>query len=173
MSIVPLECRSWAIKQTRNETAIESTAVMGMNLGRSERQPGAYIIWRSSELRVVSTSDTLFDEPLFPWRPKEDQRPPDPPPLPSDGDVAQPPTLPPGDEQWTNPAKIESNLAAEFVPAPHTKVPPLRLTLAPHASRTVCSSSSLALMRGLTGLWPSCSGWASRLCPSTTTLMEV
>ena len=67
---MPFGCRAWAIKQTRNKTAIESTAVMGMNLGRSERQPGAYIIWLPSELRVVSTSGALFDESLFPYRPK-------------------------------------------------------------------------------------------------------
>ena len=44
MSIMPFGCRAWAIKQTRNKTAIESTAVIGVNLGRSERQPGAYIV---------------------------------------------------------------------------------------------------------------------------------
>ena len=71
MSIMPFRCRAWAIKQTRNKTAaIESTAVMGVTLGRSERQPGAYIIWLPSELRVVSTSGALFDESLFPYRPK-------------------------------------------------------------------------------------------------------
>ena len=91
----------------------------GVNLGRSERQPGSYITWLPSELRAVSTSDALFDESLFPYRPKGDQRPEDPPPLPYDGDPQQPPTLPPGDEQRINPAKIESNLAAEFARASH------------------------------------------------------
>jgi len=39
--------------------------------------------------------------------------------LPCDGDPQQPPTLPPDDEQRINPAKIESNLAAEFARASH------------------------------------------------------
>ena len=65
----------------------------------------------------VSTSDALFDETRFPWRPKGDQRPEDPPPLPGDGDAAQPPTLPPADEAHTNHSRIESNLAVEFARA--------------------------------------------------------
>ena len=83
------------MKQTRCKTTIDSTAAMGIKLGRSERQPGAYVVWLPSELLVVSTFDALFDETLFPWRPKGDQRPEDPPPLPGDGDAAQPPMLPP------------------------------------------------------------------------------
>ena len=67
------------MKQTRSKTNIDSTAMMGINLGRSERQPGAYIIWLQDQLRAVSTSDALFDETLFPWRAKGDQRPEDPP----------------------------------------------------------------------------------------------
>ena len=63
MSIMPFGCRAWAIKQTRAKTAIESTAIMGVNLGRSERQPGSYVIWLPPEQRAVSTSDALFDEP--------------------------------------------------------------------------------------------------------------
>ena len=39
--------------------------------------------------------------------------------MPCDGDPQQPPTLPPDDEQRINPAKIESNLAAEFARASH------------------------------------------------------
>ena len=39
-----------------------------------------------------------------------------PPPLPGDGDAAQPPTLPPADERQTN-SRIESNLAVEFARA--------------------------------------------------------
>ena len=101
MSIMPWGCRAWAVKQTRCKTTNDSTAMMGINLGRSERQPGAYLIWVQAELRAVSTSDALFDETLFPWRPKGDQRPEDPPPLPGDGDAAQPPTLPPADERQT------------------------------------------------------------------------
>ena len=91
--------------------------MMGINLGKSERQPGAYVIWVQAELRAVSTSDALFDETLFPWRPKGDQRPEDPPPLPGDGDAAQPPTLLPADEGHTNQSRIESNLAVEFARA--------------------------------------------------------
>ena len=87
---------------------------MDINLGRSERQPGAYVIWLQAELRVVSMSDALFDESMFPWRPKGDERLEEPPPLPGDGDAAQPPTLPPADEGHTNPSRIESNLAVEF-----------------------------------------------------------
>ena len=97
--------------------------MMGINLGRSERQPGAYLIWVQAELRAVSTSDALFDETLFPWRPKGDQRPEDPPPLPGDGDAAQPPTLPPADERQTR-SRVESNLAVEFARASQ-KGPPL------------------------------------------------
>ena len=87
---------------------------MDINLGRSERQPGACVIWLQAELRVVSMSDALFDESMFPWRPKGDERLEEPPPLPGDGDAAQPPTLPPADEGHTNPSRIESNLAVEF-----------------------------------------------------------
>jgi len=74
MSIMPFGCRAWAIKQTRNKTAIESTATMGVNLGRSERQAGSCIICLPSEVRAVSTSDALFDESLFPYRPKGKRR---------------------------------------------------------------------------------------------------
>ena len=117
MSIMPWGCCAWAVKQTRCKTTIDSTAMMGINLGRSERQPGAYIIWIQAELRAVSKSDALFDETLFPWRPKGHQRPEDPPPLPGDGDAAQPPTLPPADEAQTNHSRIKSNLAVEFARA--------------------------------------------------------
>ena len=75
---------------------------MDINLGRYERQPGAYVIWLQAELRVVSMSDALFDESMFPWRPKGDERLEEPLPLPGDGDAALLPTLPPADEGHTN-----------------------------------------------------------------------
>ena len=65
MSIMPWSCRAWAVKQTRCKTTIDSTAMMGINLGTSERQPGAYVIWIQAELRAVSTSGALFDETLL------------------------------------------------------------------------------------------------------------
>ena len=65
MSILPWGCRAWAVKQTHCKTTIDSTAMMGINLGTSERQPGAYVIWIQAELRAVSTSGALFDETLL------------------------------------------------------------------------------------------------------------
>ena len=44
-SIMPWGCHAWAVRQTRSKTSIDSTAMMGINLGKSERQPGAYLIW--------------------------------------------------------------------------------------------------------------------------------
>ena len=165
-------CCPWAVKQTRCKTTIDSTAAMCINLGRSERQPGAYVVWLPSELRAVSTSDALFDKTFFPWRPKGDQRPEDPPPLPGpgDGDAAQPPTVPPADEGLTYPSRIESNLAVEFARAsqkgPHFASYRRRSPLAGY------SSYSRGRMRALAGWWPSCSAWASRSSQSTMTPAE-
>ena len=52
MSIMPWGCRAWAVKQTGSKTNIDSTAMMSINLGRSERQPGAHLIWIQAELRA-------------------------------------------------------------------------------------------------------------------------
>ena len=140
---MPWGCHAWAVRQTRSKTSIDSTAMMGINLGRSERQLGAYLIWIQAELRAVSTSDDLFDETLFPWRPKGDKRPEDPPPLPGDGDAAQPPTLLPADEGQANHSRVESNLAVEFARAsqkgPH---------LAPHIGAARLSRRVLILFSG-------------------------
>ena len=67
---------------------------MGMNLGRSAAQPGAYDIWIPGESKVMTSSEAYFDETLFPWRKAGDQRISDPVPQPGDADSSQPPTLP-------------------------------------------------------------------------------
>ena len=104
---------------------------------RPERQTGAYDIWLPSELRVVSTSDALFDETLFPSRPKGDQRPEDPPSLQSDGNATQPP-IPCRLETRNGPnLPTWSQISPWNSRAPRTRALALRLALAPHASRTV------------------------------------
>ena len=45
--------------------------------------------------KLVCTSEVYFDEGLFPWRPKGDQRVGDPPPNPHVDEGDQPPGLPP------------------------------------------------------------------------------
>ena len=44
MSIQPWGCRVWALTQARTRSKLDPTAVEGTNLGRSERQPGAYLM---------------------------------------------------------------------------------------------------------------------------------
>ena len=96
MSIWPWGCRAWAVRpsQQRRKTSLESTGAMGMNLGRSAAQPGAYDLWIPGESRIMTSSEAYFDETLFPWRKAGDQRVSDPVPQPGDADSAQPPTLP-------------------------------------------------------------------------------
>ena len=69
MSIQPWGCRAWALTPARTRLKLDPSAIEGINLGRSERQPGAYLIWVPHQLRTVSTSDATFDETNFPWRP--------------------------------------------------------------------------------------------------------
>ena len=96
MSIWPWGCRAWAVRpsQQRRKTGIESTGSMGMNLGRSAAQPGAYDLWIPCEGRIMSSPEVYFDETLFPWRKAGDQRLSDPVPQPGDADSSQPPTIP-------------------------------------------------------------------------------
>ncbi len=68
MSIQPWGCRDWAPTPARTRSKLDASAIEGINLGRSERQPGAYLIWvPQHQLRTVSTSDATFDETNFPW----------------------------------------------------------------------------------------------------------
>ena len=96
MSLLPWGCRAWAVKPSaaRRKTQIDSTAVMGMHLGRNPAQPGAFLLWVPSESKIVSTSEAYFDETCMPWRPPGDQRVSDPIPERVDADAAQPPTIP-------------------------------------------------------------------------------
>ena len=117
MSLLPWGCRAWAVKTTpkRLKTTIDSTGTMGINLGRSYKQPGAFEIWSPSEGRMISSSETYFDESLFPWRPAGDQRPTDPVPQPGDADESQPPSLPLMDpDALSDGAKPLGTLAEEF-----------------------------------------------------------
>ena len=57
---------------------------MGMNLGRSAVQPGAYDLWIPGEGKVMTSSEVYFDETLYPWRKAGDQRVSDPVPQPGD-----------------------------------------------------------------------------------------
>ena len=97
----------------RSKTNIDSTALDGINLGRSTSQPGAYNVWHPSQGKVVSASDVWFDETYMPWRAAGDRRIGDPLPVRGDGDSAQPPTLPivPDDHL---PTGTLGSLAAEF-----------------------------------------------------------
>ena len=74
MSIQPWSCRAWALTPARTRSKLDPSAVEGINLGRSERQLGAYLIWVPHQLRTVSTSDATFHETLLPWRPPGQQR---------------------------------------------------------------------------------------------------
>ena len=115
MSIWPFGCRAHAVHPTpkRSKTNIDSTALDGINLGRSTSQPGAYNVWHPSQGKVVSASDVWFDETYMPWRAAGDRRIGDPLPVRGDGDSAQPPTLPivPDDHL---PTGTLGSLAAEF-----------------------------------------------------------
>ena len=96
MGIMPWGCRAFAIRHSaqRSKTNLDPNCHTGMNLGRSESQPGAYSIWVPSEHKMVTTSEVFFDDTYMPWRAKGDERIGDPVPVPVDGDAAQPPTLP-------------------------------------------------------------------------------
>eukprot|EP00965_Chrysotila_dentata_P024300 804772-Pleurochrysis_carterae.AAC.4 len=72
---------------------MDSRGWVGINLGQSDRSPGAYHIWVPSFDRIVIALQVYFNERYFPWLPPK----PSGPIIAScaDGDVAQPPVLPP------------------------------------------------------------------------------
>ena len=117
MGIMPWGCRAFAIRHSaqRSKTNLDPNCHTGMNLGRSESQPGAYSIWVPSEHKVVTTSEVYFDDTYMPWRAKGDERVGEPVPLPVDGDAAQPPTLPKIHLDKTDaPPERHGSLSAEF-----------------------------------------------------------
>ena len=116
MSIQPWGCRAWALTPAHTRSKLDASALEGINLGRSERQPGSFLIWIPQQLRTVSTSEATFDEILFPWHPPGQQRLNLPIPIRVDGESDQPPTLPPsnGTEPHRDPSNI---LATEFLRA--------------------------------------------------------
>ena len=116
MSIQPWGCRAWALTPAHTRSKLDASALEGINLGRSERQPGGFLIWIPQQLRTVSTSEATFDEILFPWHPPGQQRLNLPIPIRVDGESDQPPTLPPsnGTEPHRDPSNI---LATEFLRA--------------------------------------------------------
>ena len=108
---------AWALTPAHTRSKLDPSAVEGINLGRSERQPGAYLIWVPRQLRTVSTSDATFDETMFPWRPPGQQRIDNPKiPYPVDGDADQPPTLPPS-AGATSHRELSNALATKFLRA--------------------------------------------------------
>ena len=88
LSIMPFGCRTFAVKPRSfySKTEIDARAWTGINLGANSSSPGAYNIWLPTEGKMLNSSDALFDESLFPWRPKGDQRvgPPIAIPAPTD-----------------------------------------------------------------------------------------
>lgn len=96
MSLMPWGCRAWAVKPSaqRKKTSIDSTALMGIHMGRSTAQPGAFNIWVPGDHKMVSTSEAYFDETYMPWRPAGDRRQSGPVPEHVDADASQPPTIP-------------------------------------------------------------------------------
>ena len=88
LSIMPFGCRTFAVKPRSfySKTEIDARAWTGINLGANSSSPGAYNIWLPAEGKMLNSSDVLFDESLFPWRPKGDQRvgPPIAIPAPTD-----------------------------------------------------------------------------------------
>ena len=95
MSLLPWGCRAWAVRPSadRKKTTIDNTASMGVHMGRSTSQPGAFNVWLPHELKFVSSSEVYFDETFMPFRASGDQRVSDPVPELVDGDAGQPPTL--------------------------------------------------------------------------------
>ena len=115
MSIWPFGCRAHAVLPTpkRLKTSIDNTSQDGINLGRSNAQPGAYKIWDPAGNRILSASDVWFDETYMPWRKAGDRRIGEPLPVQGDGDSGQPPTLPIVSKE-NLPIGSMGSLAAEF-----------------------------------------------------------
>ena len=76
MDIMPFGCRSFALKPRNllRKSELEYPAHVGVNLGKDDLSPGAFLTWVPALSKIVSTSDTSFDESLFPWRPENSQR---------------------------------------------------------------------------------------------------
>ena len=76
LTILPIGCRAYAVKPVGSyvKSNFESRAWHGVNLGRCSTIPNAYNIWLPEQSKVIQTSEVYFDESLFPWRPKGDQR---------------------------------------------------------------------------------------------------
>ena len=76
LTILPIGCRAYAVKPVGSfsKTDIEPRGWSGINLGKSSVIPSAYNIWLPDEGKIIQTSEVYFDESLFPWRPKGDQR---------------------------------------------------------------------------------------------------
>jgi len=76
LTILPIGCRAYAVKPAGSfvKSNFESRAWNGVNLGRCSTIPNAYNIWLPEQSKVIQTSEVYFDESLFPWRPKGDQR---------------------------------------------------------------------------------------------------
>ena len=83
LTILPIGCRAYAVKPVGSfsKTEIEPRGWSGINLGKSSVIPGAYNIWLPVEGKIIQTSEVYFDESLFPWRPKGDQRIGEPSPV--------------------------------------------------------------------------------------------
>ena len=96
MSIWPFGCLAFSVvpKAFRKKKSLDNTAVRGMHIGKSTSQPGAFDVWVPGDNKIVSSSDTYFDETFMPWRKPGDQRRSDPIPERGDADAAQPPTIP-------------------------------------------------------------------------------
>ena len=95
MDLMPFGCRAYPVKPASSirKTYIEPHAWEGINLGLESSTPGAYNVWIPDVGRVVTTSEVYFDEGLFPWRPKGDQRVGDPLPTPPPDVGAETPRL--------------------------------------------------------------------------------
>ena len=98
MSIMPFGCAAFVVKPRSaiSKTQLDSKAWPGINLGRDPERPGSYLVYLPEDRRVLTSSDVLFDEHLYPWRPAGDRRV-DGPSLTPSGDsdsglFSQPPT---------------------------------------------------------------------------------
>ena len=73
MSILPFGCLAIATKPKipGKKIMFGARGHRAINLGRSRETPGAYRLWIPSERKLVVTSDVLFHEDRFPWKPTE------------------------------------------------------------------------------------------------------
>eukprot|EP00965_Chrysotila_dentata_P018292 609118-Pleurochrysis_carterae.AAC.1 len=95
MSILPFGCRAFAVKPRTaySKTTMDARAWLGISLGRSVRSPGAFNVWVPNANRIVVVSDVYFDELLFPWL--DASMSVETIAQSCDGDLSQPPGLPP------------------------------------------------------------------------------